>query len=215
MHPLLIDWLRRIHLNADIALATKRWKLAEAFLEKIRRKEVVQLLRLFLFPSAATQLIPGLTQQFLEMDKEFPASNNAEDVRLMAGIVMVAAFSQRVLTADGFALGIKSAAFPPQRSKPAQPGIVDEAAKYLAAEADLVRPSDFGTSDKRGEIAKKLEAFAEAVSNDEKELRKKASEELAETLLESFGQHIRRLAEETEVLWWLMGGYSSTLDRET
>ena len=103
MHQLLIDWLKRIHLNADTALATKRWKLAETLAGKITRKELLQLLRAFLFSPAPPELIQNLTQQFLEIDQEFPASKNIEDVRLMAGIVITVAFSQRTSDADAFA----------------------------------------------------------------------------------------------------------------
>jgi hypothetical protein len=210
MHQLLIDWLKRIHLTADTALATKRWKLAETLAEKISRKELLQLMRAFLFSPAPPELIQTLTEQFLKIDPEFPASKNVEDVRLMAGIVMVVAFSQRTLDADAFALGIKAAAFPQQRCKPAQTDIIGEAMKYLEAKAEAARPSDF---DDRGTVAKKLEAFGEAINDDE--ARKTAQDELAKTLHENYGQKLQRLAEETGLLWWLLGGYSSALNLKT
>src|ERR1035438_8808056 len=167
-------------------------------------------MRAFLFSPAPPELIQTLTQQFLEIDPEFPASKNVEDARLMAGIVIVVVFSQRTSNADAFALGIKAAAFPQQRCKPAQTAIVDEAMKYLEAEAEAARPPDF---DDRGTVAKKLEAFGEAINDDE--ARKTAQEELAVTLHENYGQKLQRLAEETGLLWWLLGGYSSALNLKT
>src|SRR5689334_17978156 len=93
--PMLIDWLRQIHLNPDAALAAKRWKLAETFAENVTRKEAIHLLRVFLFPEATTQHLQTLTERFLTFDSEFPASGNAEEIRLMAGLVMLAAQTKR------------------------------------------------------------------------------------------------------------------------
>jgi hypothetical protein len=73
-----------------------------------------------------------------------------------------------------------------------------------------VRPPDF---DDRGTVAKKLEAFGEAINDDE--ARKTAQEELAEALHENYGQKLQRLAEETGLLWWLLGGYSSAQKLKT
>jgi hypothetical protein len=68
-------------------------------------------------------------------------------------------------------------------------------------------------SNVREAVAKKIEAFGEAINDDE--TRKTAQEELAETLHDNYGQQIQRLAEETGLLWWLLGGYSLTLNLKT
>lgn len=213
MHLLLIDWLHKIHLNADAAFATKRWKLAEAVLDNITRKEILEVLRVFLFSPSSPELIQALTRRFLEVDVEFPASKNVEDVRLQAGVVMLTAFERRTLIADIFALGIKASTFPLNRCKPAQLGIVEASAKYLSLKADALRPSNFGTTKDREAIAQKLEAFGVCV--DDADERSKAQEELAATLDNVYGEKIRRLAEETGLLWWLSGGFSSSLNQKT
>jgi hypothetical protein len=213
MHVLLIDWLRQIHLNADTTLATKRWKLAQAFAKKATRKDVVQLLRAFLFSPAPADLISTLTTQMLALDKEFPASNNAEEVRLIAGVIMVAAFEEGTHEADAFALGIKACSFPSSRCKPAQPAIVAEAEKYMITEANRVRPPAFGTAKDREAIATELEGFVAGTASNEAEPTKSACAELAEALHSRYGLQLRRLAEETSVLWWLIGGYSPSLNQ--
>ncbi len=212
MHKNLIDWLRKIHLNADTALATKRWSLAEAFEKKADRKDLLQVLRVFLFDADAPELIQSLTDQFLEIDKEFPASNNAQEIRLMAGIIMVVAFTERSLDADAYALGIKAAAFPTARCQPAHPDIIGEALKYIVSESDILRPSDFGDFENRDDLVGKLEAVFSA--EDEKK-RTGAARKFVDLLHNNYGVKIQRLGEETELLWWLLGGYSTVLGQKT
>jgi hypothetical protein len=212
MHKNFIDWLRKIHLNPDTALAAKRWSLAEAFEKKATRKDLLQLLRVFLFDTTAPELVQSLTDQFLEIDKEFPASNNAQEVRLMAGIVMVVAFTGRTHDADAYALGIKAAAFPAARCQPAHPDIIGEAQKYIASEADIMRPSDFGGFENRDDLVGKLEAVFSA--EDEKK-RTGAARKFVDLLHNNYGVKIQRLGEETEMLWWLLGGYSMVLGKKT
>jgi hypothetical protein len=212
--PLLIDWLRQLHLTADAALAAKRWKLAETFAGQVNSKEAVPLLRVFLFPTTVAQHLQSLTQKLLEMDSEFPASNNSEEVRLMAGIVMVAAVEKRPPLADAFALGIKAAAFPKHRCTPAQPSIVEEMGKYLDAKANELRPSEFGASAYRDDLVKRLEHLATDAIHNDVASRRKASEEIADSLQKAYGRPLQRLGEEAGVLWWLLGGHSSALNQE-
>ena len=212
MQPLLlIDWLRQLHLTADAALAAKRWNLAETLAEQITRKEAVQLLRVFLFPESVAQHLQTLTQLLLDKDSEFPASNNTEEVRLMAGIIMVAAVQKRPALADAFALGIKAAAFPKHRCTPAHRSIVEEMGKYLDAKADVLRPSDFSASGDRDYVLTSLELFAANVGAT---AAKQSSENLADALHKIYGRRLQQLAEEIGVLWWLLGGYSSALNQE-
>jgi len=214
MHPYLIDWLRKIHLNPDTTLAAKRWKLAQDYGAGIKRGDLIQLLRIFLFPTHQPEPIVALTKQFLEHDKEFPASGNAEEVRLMAGVVMVAAIEKKDTKADAFALGIRASDFPRQRCKPAQNAIIDEAAEYLQIKADIVRPRDFGSTDDRKALGEKLDAFGEDMQEAQAPARGEAAQEFAEVLQGTYGQQIRRLAEETGLLWWLLGEYSTTMKQE-
>jgi hypothetical protein len=212
MHPLLIDWLRKNNFNADTAFATKRWKLAQGVAGKSSRKDVLQLLRAFLFENSSPEVISGLTRKFLEFDKEYPASNNKEDVRLQAGVVMVAGFEQRTFDGDALALGLRAAAFPAERCKPAHTGIIEEALKYIEQEALTIRPTDFD-SDHTSEIVEKLEAYGVSVTDAEQ--RKTAQEALADKLDDLYRQPLRRLTEEIGLLWWLLGGFSPTLKQET
>jgi len=208
MHKHLLDWIRKIHLTADSEFAARRWKLAAAYEKKTSRRELLTLLRVFLFDPAPPELIQSLSDQFQEIDKEFPGIDNTEEIKLMAGIVMVVAFSQRNWNADAFALGIKAASFPLERCKTGHPHIILESTKYLEAEAEYLRPSDFGEFESTLAVATKLVAIT-AAEDDEK--RMAAAQEVAGALHNNYGGKIQRLAEETGLLWWLLGGYSTAL----
>lgn len=209
----LVEWLRQIHLTADANLASKRWKLAENFIERIDAKAAAQLLRIFLFPQVASQQSQTLTDQLLEIDNEFPASDNAEDIRLLAGLSMLAAVSKREALADAFALGVVAASFPKHRSDPAQRGIVEELGKYLHNKANSLRPSDFDTSAEKDRIQRQLEVLATEIAKPTN--LKAAIGYLTDELDRAYGLRLQRLSEECGLLWWLLGGYSTQLNRET
>ncbi|MGA9622975.1 MAG: GTPase-associated system all-helical protein GASH [Bryobacteraceae bacterium] len=138
------------------------------------------MLRLFLFPKPETTENAWFTDGLLTLDKEFPVANNAEQLRLMAGVVMVTTFDEGSAEGCAFALGLRAAVFPKRSTLPAQPEILAAAEAYLQAEAERQRPTYFG---------------------DAPESR--------------LAEQIRRLAEETGLLWWVISEYSTSLRRRT
>ena len=111
MHPHLFDWFRNVHIKPDPTVVEQRWKVASTFGQKLSRGSILRLLGLFLFPTPDTAEVKWLTEEFLALDGEFPVTNNAEEVRLMAGVVMSTTFDQSSSGGDAFALGLRSAAF--------------------------------------------------------------------------------------------------------
>lgn len=212
--PLLVDWLKQLHLTADAALANKRWTLAKAFASKTTRADAILLLRLFLFSEPSAANVQALTRQLLELDSEFPASNNSEEVRLMAGIIMIAALPSHPALTDVFLLGIKAAAFPAHRCNPAQQGITDEMAAHLNSKANGLRPSEFLKTDDCDVLKNAFEDLGSTATASDATLVKKRSNEVANALNEIFGLRLQRLSEEASILWWLLGAYSPDLDRD-
>lgn len=212
--PLLVDWLKQLHLTADAALASKRWGLANSFAAKARRADAILLLRLFLFPEPSAVNVQTLTRQLLDLDSEFPASNNSEEVRLMSGIIMIAALPNHSSLTDVFLLGMKAAAFPTHRCSPAQRGIIDEMATHLDVKANELRPSEFLKSDDGDALAKAFEELGAAAGANDPVLIKKRSGGIAESIHGLYGKRLQRLSEETSILWWLLGAYSPDLDKD-
>jgi hypothetical protein len=224
MHPHLIDWFRSTHIHSDAKVIEQRWNTAQEFSKKLTRENAISLLRLFLFENPKMDLVKQITDVLLTMDKEFPVGNNTEELRLMAGVIMVAAFSERSLLANVFAIGLSAASFPSGRASPIQPAIMAEARKYLIEEAEKERPADFIAEpiDFEETLLAKHKALSEAeaaadaakISN----ARATFNKALIKALKEVNNCHhsqIRRLSEETDLLWWVLSESCFTLKSRT
>jgi hypothetical protein len=221
MHPHLIDWFRDVHIHPDPKEIERRWKAAKDYITEPSRSSVIRLLRLFLFEQAEPSQNKAFTDELLALDPTFPVAGNDPELRVMAGVIMVAAFQSSSKLADAFGLGLQAAAFPGRKMQPAKGEIVDEAQVYIDAEAERMRPGDFvrvlqideapvlarfkaireldATNDEAISVAESafVEALAAAVQNN------------ADALV----QAINRLAEESALLWWVFGAYSTALHR--
>ena len=223
MHPHLIDWLRNTDIHSDETTPEKRWKAAKAYGEGLTRVTATRLLRLFLFGKPDDAQAKLFTGDLLTLDKDFPVTGNTELLRLMAGVVMVSTFAEPSMQGDAFALGLRAALFPGRLTQPAQQEIILEAESYLLKEALRLRPTDFGVApastedletghaavlkaQQSGDPAKLVEA-----QNGYQQLAAEVMQECDEALAEQ----VRRLAEETAFLWWVLGEHSTSLKRPT
>ena len=218
MHPHLIDWFRSVDINPNPAVVEHRWETAGLYAEQIVRTSLLNLLRLFLFPSPDVQTCTWLTDGLLALDKEFPVSNNAELLRLMAGVIMVRTFDPPSKEGDAFAIGLR--AFGDRIAVPAQPEISAEAKRYLQAEAQRVRPGNFANAAKNVEAALTTshKTMREAENGGESPTTADAQQRYHKAISEAIsalGVQVRRLAEESNLLWWVVGEYSISLGRST
>lgn len=223
MHTHLIDWFRNLHINPDPAVVEKRWSLAEAYLEKMSRGQIPRLIRIFLFAPQDLAEVKGFAAELLALDKEFPVTGNTEEVRLMAGVVMVASFDSSQ-NGDAFAMGLRSAAFPGRKLEPVLPAIISEAEEYLASEAGKVRPIHFNQVPASSEaaLATAYKKMKEAEAADDASEKPKAQaayqKAIAKAIQDShstLANQVKRLSEETALLWWVLSEYSTSLKRRT
>lgn len=163
MHKNTIDWYRQVHITLDAPLAEKRWATAEAIAKDLSRARIIALLRLYLFPPANTDFTQQFTNEIITLDPEFPIKNNKQDLRLMAGLVMVASFEEGSNEADAFGLGLRAANFPAKRVQPIEPEILALGEKYLAEKANRLRPNNFDTDSVElgKELTRRVEQLAE------------------------------------------------------
>jgi len=224
MHPHLIDWLRNVHINPDPKVAARRWEAAVGYSGKIGRESVSKLLHLFLFSSPTPELSKWFTDELLKLDSEFPVTSNQEELRLMAGIVMVSLFEGSSYTADAFALGLRSMTFSNRMTQPVQPEILSISSSYLNSEAEKQRPVDFKDLDPdlQTVLAPPSKAVDEAeTSGDATKIqvaRSAYSKAVVQAIQERhtfLHQQVRRLAEESAMLWWVLGAYSPLLQART
>ena len=224
MHPHLIDWLRNVQIDPDPKVAARRWGTAQGYAQKLDRASVGKLLNLFLFSAPNPSLTQWFTNELLQLDTEFPVTNNNEELRLMAGIVMVTLFEQSSYKSDAFALGLRSINFSNRTTQPVQPEILSIGVSYLNLEVEKQRPVEFEDRSSALEtvLGPQYKAVDEAeASGDDAKMRVaraayhkaivKAIEE-KHTLLH---QQVRRLAEESAMLWWVLGAYSPLLQSRT
>lgn len=224
MHKHLIDWFREVHLHPDQKVVERRWETAGKYVSKLSRADVPVLLRTFLFEGTDAAQKKSLTDQLLALDSEFPVSGNDQELRLMAGVIMVSAFSEVTSDADALALGLKAAMYPGRELQPSQPAIVEEAVRYLLSEADNQRSSDFDYTppDQEASLTAKYKALKEAeAAGDAAKIKTaegayvKAISSVSKDGLQTLSGQIRRLAEESAILWWVFGQYSLAQNSRT
>jgi len=225
VHKHTIDWYLQVNLTSDAELAERRSSTANAVAQKLSRDRVIELLRLFLFTPPSAEFAQQLTDELIALDTEFPVSNNAQELRMMAGLVMVTTFAQPSLErlAMAFALGLRAASFPAGRVKPIQPAILTEAEEYLRERAGRLRPNEFAT-DISAEVAETVTARLRALSDPAigaDEAKKTAAltayrDAVPRAIASShkeLARRIEQLAEETALLWWVLGEYSDSLQQ--
>jgi len=223
MHKHTIDWYRQINLTSDATLAQKRWDTAEAVTKTLTRARVIELLRLFLFPSPTSEFSQQFTSELVGLDAEFPITNNIQELRLMAGMVMVTSFEGSTNNGCAFALGLRAANFPDGRIKAIQPAILTVAEEYLRNEAGRLRPDEFA-KDVSADVTEILTAQSKELSEAEAggdEAKKGAARSAFSELVprsianshRKLTERILQLAEESGLLWWVLSEYSDALQQ--
>lgn len=220
MHKHTVDWIRQVEITADAGLAEKHWETAKKLAENLTRPRIIEFLRLFLFPTSATDFTKTFTEELVELDPEFRISDNIQYLRLMSGLTMVSIFNNSSDEADAFALGVRAASFPADRAQPVIPAMVGESEQYILNEAGRCRPDDFATVD--DQITKTLTARAKAVieaqGTGDLEKQKTAESSFRNSVVSTIagshsklGARLHQLAEESGLLWWVFNEYSEEL----
>ena len=222
MHPHVIDWFRTSEIHLDAKLAEARWNGAKKFSEKLSRPQCISIVRTFLFANIGATVTKDLTDAFLAIDKEFPVANNAETLRVMAGLVIVIACEEHSWQADAMCLGLRAARFPGRKDNPAQLEIIAIADAYFRDEANRLRPSDFNADVQSCEktLIAKGKALQDAVATGDAAKIQTAQSDYQKAVAGAIrdgdskaADQIRRLAEESALLWWVFNEHSSVLDR--
>jgi GTPase-associated system helical domain len=223
VHKHTIDWYLQLNLTSDATLAQKRWDTAETLAKTLTRTRVIELLRLFLFAPSGTDFTQQFTNELIGLDAEFPVSHNIQELRMMAGLVMMTTFGKSSDDGNAFALGVRAASFPDGRVQPLQPGMVTEAEEYLGKEAGRLRPDEFA-NDVVVDVTKGLTARGKALSEAEAagdEAKKTAAlvayrKSVIDTIVSShrtLAKRVEQLAEESALLWWVLAEYSDALQQ--
>jgi hypothetical protein len=223
VHKHTIDWYRQTNITLDAATAEKRWATAEAVAKTLSRASAIELLRLFLFVPQNSDFTQRFTSDLVGLDAEFPVSKNMQDLRLMAGLVIMTTFAAPSGPGVALALGLRAACFPDGRAKAIQPAILSEAELYLLAQANRVRPENFSSDTLPGPtktLTARSKALIEAEASGDAAQKTAAlaayREAVPGAVTASHKELVRRieqLAEESALLWWILAEFSDTLQQ--
>lgn len=222
MHPNFYHWHAHAELKPEPAILEPRWNAAEKFAENLSAADICSLLRLVLFSGGEPDFAKRFSEALVKLEPTFPPEHNAELLRVMATAAVYSQMDDSSKVADAIALGLQAAAFPQGRIEPVCQEVMTRAAEYLVTESERVRPAIYADTLESAEEQTEthLAALKKAVEGNTLPEIGNAIAELGRGVLagmkishQQLGEVIGRLTEESQFLWWLVGRYSSALDK--
>ena len=222
------EWYRVANIQPQHELVQARWQGVEGFCkeEGIGCCEVMELVRAFFQLQITDVFREKFIESFYDVDNAFPRSKNDAELSVLAGATLNHIAENNVGELRIFTLlAIKSASFKRKAIVPAiftimndlfyedalairnigslgEPRIVVPATKSLKDSLKVVEESDSWAPAKV--IAKQLSAYLVA--------QNKAFDQLTNSLNDSVAaQAVYR--EDSQILWWLTGGYSKDQEK--
>lgn len=230
------DWYKLADPAADGDTILARQKAAAAYSEDVGAEAALDLVRLaYKRAPSGVDMLDTFTRAFLEEDAAFPMRNNAFATQVLAGCTLDHLFETSSSSADVAALALVAGELTMGRGSLVFPEVLEAAGSYLAAEGARVRsqlpkalhkppiagfqkgklPSSHfaalkklpdATSVTAGQV---LDAAANSTAVIESQLDSLAS--LYTSGISDVRDAVAALQEETNVLWWVLGGCSRDL----
>lgn len=202
MHQNFFHWHSRAELKPDRTILEPRWNAAAKFAAKVSVSDICSLLRLALFPDVEAEFAKRFSDALVKSEPTFPPEGNAELLRVMATAALYSQMDEPSNEAGAIALGLRAAAFPPERIQPICKEVTERAGQYLATESERIRPAPNVKAD--------FQALKTATETEGWETAEDATKLLGSALVE-LGDTMGRVAEENQFLWWLVGRQSPLL----
>jgi hypothetical protein len=225
MHKFFPSWYRNLTIQPSSQELEARWKLVEAIADNLTNERALGVAGLVFkeFPSRAKPL-EWLEEIIREADSSFPLKDNEAEISLLSAVsaIQLLEADEGSTQAHITALAIQSCVF--RKWTPVLPELLNASAAYLASESVRAREA----TPRPGEIkvngmAKPVKTLKDAIDQGSPQLAMVADALMAvsteirnlqrqlKALRESSKHEI--LAEELNVLWWLMGESSPLADR--
>lgn len=232
MHRDFGTWLREVDFPAGgTSKTSERWEGVKDLVSKTKSPEIEGMLRV-LHQSrapATKESLESIVSSFSAQDSSFDAVKHRRELEMLCG----ATLSYIIETEDSYALAsaisIKTASFLGQRCTVLPVDIVQRAEASILRHIEENRdPPDL---EKLGKKSIKDVSFKDAiatikVSDDSESLQKAMDSAAADVqvaiqsanvilkeLVQTFGEHLKRHDEETQILWWLLNGRSVDLGK--
>jgi len=217
------DWYRAAGITPSEDQLKRRWQGVEALATSANRVAVLDWVRLFYgLPPKQAETGMRLREAFQQADASFPTQRNDLEVQLLAGATVVATLATAAPSVtDVAALAVVCADYRGHREDGRPIFVMHRARQYLlqrsiilrrgAADAPIRIPEDL-----KSLAAKPQEGAAQLEPNQAIRSIAGATVALARSFSEVVEQlrlHDRLQREESEILWWIFGGYSRDLER--
>ena len=221
MHLNFFHWHGRVQLKPEVPILEPRWNAAAKFAENLSSADVRSLLALVLFPGAEPEFAKRFSEALIKLEPTFPPEGNAEILRVMATASVYTRLESSSNIADAFALGLQASAFPQGRIEPICQDVMTRAAEYLAIESERIRPKiPIGEPvEAEQQVEVQIANLKQAIPSNNVQTIGRAFEPVCTALLAAtkeskgeFGRVMRRLTEESQFLWWLIGRRSPSLN---
>lgn len=221
MHQNFYHWHTKASVTPpDPSMLEARWAAAEKFVVKITAEDIHDLLRLVFFPHRESAFNTRFSDDLVKAEPSFTAEHNGNLLRVMAAASLSKKLESYSPAGVAISLGICAAEFPPGRTEAILGELVWQGKNYYPQAAEYYRPAialeKLAAAEKRIEtsLTGLKEAFAAGDAAKSSTTVDAFGKGLVTTLKESHGHIARvigRLAEEGQVLWWVMGKRSTEL----
>lgn len=217
------DWYRAAGITPSEDQLKRRWQGVEALATSADQVAVLEWVRLFYgLPPRQTETGMRLREAFQQPDASFPTQGNDLEVQLLAGATVVATLTSGTPSVtDAAALAVLCADYRGHRGDDRPIFVVHRARQYLLQRSITLRR---GADDVPIKIPADLKSLASkpqegaAPPEPDQVIRSIAAATVA--LARSFSDVVEQLrlrdrlqGEESEILWWIFGGYSRDLER--
>jgi GTPase-associated system helical domain len=228
MHKNFGEWYRLVALEPDGARLAKRWAGVKAWATALRKsdEELIETVRIFQGLPSKTSRDAFLTA-FQEQDPAFPQRNDLE-LQILAGASLVACVQSVGEGGEGLRTAVLASAAVEASSLRAGEPRLDEVSREILARVHAIaieqrrrksfdRSAIIGKADAAAEAMKQVAAAA-----DWNQLKNAVTPVLqalldavrgAERELGDAAHNLRCADEETNILWWVEGGFSRDINK--
>lgn len=201
MHKYFPDWYRIAAPDPRPETLQSRWGSIEKIAAALDTATALEVVRVFLgLPTKDTAYTESFASLFREDDASFPLKNNKVELQVLAGSTIaecLESYEPDVDTALTIALAVEAATFSGRKITVIIPDIVTLAKEHLREESLSARePAPIA-------MAKVRETIAAPAENVKAVL----------PVLDALIDRNNILQEETNILWWVFGGYSEGLSK--
>ncbi|MCI0718251.1 MAG: hypothetical protein L0338_04665 [Acidobacteria bacterium] len=220
MHKDFADWYNSISLRPSAETLAARWKAVETVAAGQKLKKIPDLARVFFKLPGGSPTVEELRTAAKEEDTTYLFDNDQAELSVLAGGVIAKLVSKSSTQAHAAALAVSCIEAQGLRRASRLQGVVDECMQYLAAESVRVREADQEPVKDMNvaHLTKRIAERGGVAAGDVNSVWNGVDAVLKEVLAQhtahtssintTVNKAVRRLAEQTDILWWLFGEHS-------